>query len=613
MYALARTLLVGAVVAAGYCLAVLMAIGWPWSSLALGSALVWWYRSRKRRSTALGSARWAGESDLRRAGMLNAAAGLILGRFPMQRDFPSRLKTLVSGDVPSEQACREFCVNSAAKANHLVRLPQAIHTLAVSPSGGGKGVSLIIPWLLSCDESCVVVDFKGENARLTAEHRRKAFGHQVVILDPFRAVATQPDCFNPLDFIDKNNPLALDECADLANALVVRTGEEREPHWNDSAEAWIKGMLALVVQHGELGMRSLQTVRDLFSQPDRLDMAVKAMRESTAWEGMLARVGGQLAQYVDKEKSSTLTTVARHLRFLDTLAIADSTKASSFNPADLLSSRRMTIYLVLPAEHMRVQSPMLRTWLSSFLKAVVRGGLQETNKVHFILDEAASIGPMEAIDDAIDKLRGYGVRLQFYFQSLGQLKKCFPKGGDLTLLSNTSQIYFGTNDTATAEQISSRLGEQTIVLESGGTSSSNTRQWGGGHHGQDTGSFSNNSNSNWQLQASKLCKLEEVINLSPRVAITFAPGLPPIWTNLLRYYEEPNFGKPLGWIRRSADALTTLLSAVFICGTLVFMAVMLTIACSQTASAVSAERFRGSNTTPSVPVVRTYRPTENRH
>ena len=55
--------------------------------------------------------------------------------------------------------------------------------------------------------------------------------------------------------------------------------------------------------------------------------------------------------------------------------------------------------------------------------------------MHYVLDEAASLGHMEALDDAVDKYRGYGIRLQFYFQSISQLKKCFPDGQDQTLLS----------------------------------------------------------------------------------------------------------------------------------------------------------------------------------
>ena len=127
-------------------------------------------------------------------------------------------------------------------------------------------------------------------------------------------------------------------------------------------------------------------------------MAIKVMIGSDAWRGMLARMGGQLAHFVEKEKSSTMTTVSRHLRFLDTVAVAENTKVSSFDPAGLHRGK-MTIYLVLPPDHMRAQSALLRMWIGSLLQAVLRGGLQERNKVHFILDEAASLGHLEAVDD----------------------------------------------------------------------------------------------------------------------------------------------------------------------------------------------------------------------
>ena len=91
------------------------------------------------------------------------------------------------------------------------------------------------------------------------------------------------------------------------------------------------------------------------------------------------------------------------------------------------------------------------------------------SNVTFVLDEAASLGRMDALDDAVDKYRGYGVRLQFYYQSVSQLRKCFPDGQEQTLLSNVSQVLFGTNDLPTAEYVSNRLGEQTIVVSSGGT------------------------------------------------------------------------------------------------------------------------------------------------
>ncbi len=195
------------------------------------------------------------------------------------------------------------------------------------------------------------------------------------MLDPFKLVTQAPDTFNALDFIEKDSPTALDEARDLAEALVIRTGQEKDPHWVDSAEAWISALIALVVRYGEPNDRSLQTVRGVLSDPAKLELAIKLMCSSDTWDGMLARMGSQLTHYKDKELNSTMTTTGRFLRFLDTVAVADSTKTSSFDPADLRKGK-MTVYLILPPEHMRAQSPLLRMWIGSLLRAVVRGGLQ---------------------------------------------------------------------------------------------------------------------------------------------------------------------------------------------------------------------------------------------
>ncbi len=50
-----------------------------------------------------------------------------------------------------------------------------------------------------------------------------------------------------------------------------------------------------------------------------------------------------------------------------------------------------------------------------------------------------------------------------------------------------------------------------------------------------------NSNDNWQQSARKLLKPEEVLALDERTAIVFTPGMPPIWTTLVRYYERKSW------------------------------------------------------------------------
>lgn len=556
MYQILRYVLITSVLLLAY-LAALVIYLVPYAWLVVVAIGVVMLCRKTYRYTAYGTARWADAIDIPH--MLEGN-GLIVGHIEGKPSKRHGLMALFDSRLSAKDACQKFLLACQRKQpKHLVRLTKAVHTAVFAPTGVGKGVSCVVPFLLTSRDSCVVVDFKGENARLTADARRK-MGHKVVLLDPFRITTQEPDSFNPLQFIDKDSSTALDDCRDLAEALVVRTGQEKEPHWNDSAEVWIAAMTAVVACFAEDGDKSLQAVRALLTNPHKMAAAIKLMCESDAWDGMLSRLGHQLTHFKDKELASTLTTTNRFLRFLDTLAISESTKQSSFNPADLLTGK-LTVYLILPPEHMRAQSPLLRLWIGSMLRAVVKGGLQETTKVHFVLDEAASLGHMDALDDAVDKLRGYGVRLQLYFQSLGQLKKCFPEGQDQTLLSNVTQVFFGVNDPQTAEYVSNRLGEETILVESGGTGSSTS--WQASQQGSS--SYSTSTSNNWQQLGRKLLKPEEVAALPERVAITFTPGVPPIWTWLVRYYEK-DFGLPcgLGPVKAVFDSACLFLAAAML-------------------------------------------------
>ena len=368
------------------------------------------------------------------------------------------------------------------------------------------------------------------------------------------------DTFNSLDFIGHDT--LLDDSPDQAEQLVVRTGQEKEPHFNDSAEIVIGSIIAAVAHFGSETERSLQYVRDIISNPEKMQIAIKMMCESDDYDGLLSRIGNKLKNYEGKERASVMTTVERHLRFLDVPAIADSTKRSSFDPGDLLKGK-MTVYLVLPPDRFRACAGLLRMWLGAMLRAVVKGGAQESKKVHFICDEAATLGRMEAINDAIDKYRGYGVRLQLYYQSLGQLKTCFPEDQGQTALSNTTQVFFGVNDHQTAEYVSNRLGERTIIIHSGGSGDGSSTQHS--EDGKGSHSYSHNTNYNWSQHAQKLLKPEQVTSLDPRVAVTFTPGCPPIWSRLIRYYVwDFKLNSGMGLWRSALDTACLFLTALML-------------------------------------------------
>lgn len=224
---------------------------------------------------------------------------------------------------------------------------------------------------MTCEDSFVTLDFKAELARATGAHREKRFGHRCVYLDPFNLFTNHPDGFNPLDMIGEE-ATAVDDCRDLGEDLIVRTGKEPEQHWLDSAAIWLSSMIALVVSV-EAEERNLQMVRRLLTvEPDA---AVNVMQKSTEWGGLISRWGHQLGKFVDREKGSVLTTANRMLAFLDTPAIVESTTKSTFDPRDL-NGGRMTVYIIVPPFRRKALSGLLRMWVGSMTRAVMKGGLR---------------------------------------------------------------------------------------------------------------------------------------------------------------------------------------------------------------------------------------------
>ena len=553
-----RILLILSVLLAAYS-AVVIGLLWPGIGIVLGICVIAALGKKGVELTAHGRARWADEGDIPH---LLGGNGLIVGHIESKASKLAGVKALFSR-LPSRLAVQRFLASCQRKsAKLLVRLNTACHTMIVAPTGGGKGVSCATPFLLTNQESAVVVDLSGELVRNTSAARR-AMHHKVVILDPYKVVSQSPDTFNPLDAIDGQSEQMFDECKDLANALVVRTGQEKDPHWNDRAEENIGNILCAIAHFAEPEDRSLQAMRNILANEEKRGEVLKLMQSSDAFGGIMSRLGNAIAHHGKEELGGILSTVQRHTRFLDTPAIVANTQGkSSFNPAELKTGR-MTVYLVMPPEHMRAQSALLRMWIASMFRACIRGGAQESRKVNFIIDEAAALGRMDAINDAIDKYRKFGIRLQLYFQSLGQLRVSFPEDQGQTALSNTTQVFFGINDYPTAEYVSNRLGDHTMIITSGGTGEGESFQHSQG--GNNSYSNSHNNNSNWAQHGRKLLKVEEVLALPERIAITFTPGVPPMWTRLIRFYERGSLKSGgIGTVKAVVDTVCLFLLAAMV-------------------------------------------------
>lgn len=94
--------------------------------------------------------------------------------------------------------CRSTKEQGERRCCQPVRIKE--HIIALAPTRSGKGVGLVIPTLLSWEESAVVLDIKGENWALTSGWRHQT-GYKVLRWDPTDALAGRSARYNPLEEI----------------------------------------------------------------------------------------------------------------------------------------------------------------------------------------------------------------------------------------------------------------------------------------------------------------------------------------------------------------------------------------------------------------------------
>ena len=68
----------------------------------------------------------------------------------------------------------------------------------------------------------------------------------------------------------------------------------------------------------------------------------------------------------------------------------------------------MTVYLICPAQRLEVWAGWQRLVLGTLLRLVAGDVPTEKNPVLFLVDEAAHIGKMDALENAVTLLRGLG-------------------------------------------------------------------------------------------------------------------------------------------------------------------------------------------------------------
>ncbi|MEP3198204.1 MAG: type IV secretory system conjugative DNA transfer family protein [Lentilitoribacter sp.] len=414
------------------------------------------------------------------------------------------------------------------------------HILTVGPTRKWKGTSAIIPNLLTYEGSVMVIDPKGENAMITADHREKLMGQAVYIIDAWGITGQKTARINPMDWLVKGDVDIAENALLLADAIIVTMGEN-EQFWTEEAKALLLGVILLVAFDDQYaGHRNLGTVRDLLCQ-DGKDLQDLFKQMLNCEHPVVRSTGARNIQKEEKLLSNVLASVQAQTHFLESRRVREALSVSDFSFEDL-KANPTSIYLVVPSDRLNAYGRFLRLLIQQALTVNARNiEVKPEKPVLFILDEMPALGQLTMVETAFGLMAGYGLVCWGICQDLAQLKKIYGDSYE-SFISNAGVLqYYGSRDQLTSEYFSSLCGVTTVWNWSTALARAVGITRGKGTSRSDTNTSTDTATGTQR----KLAYADELMRLPKDRQLLLIDHLNPIMATKEPWFENPDL-KDLG-------------------------------------------------------------------
>ena len=414
-----------------------------------------------------GSARWANQHDIERAGLLPRPITVwqqLTGKKKLASDG-----VYVGAWLDKKGVTRYLRHNGAE------------HVLCYAPTRSGKGVGLVIPTLLSWEHSAVITDLKGELWALTSGWRQKYAGNKVLRFEP--AALSGGVYWNALDEIRLATEYEVGDVQNLATLLVDPDGKGLITHWQKTAQALLVGVILHVLYKAqqEGTEATLPAVDAILSNSDR-DIAelwmemVTYVHVNAKNHPTVASAARDMLDRPEEEAGSVLSTAKSYLALYRDPVVRRNVSKSEFRIKDLMNyDQPVSLYIVThPNDKARLR-PLVRILINMIIR-LLADKMEFINgqpKVHYqhrllmMLDEFPSLGKLEILQEALAFIAGYGIKCYLICQDINQLKsREAGYGHDESITSNCHvQSAFPPNRIETAEHLSKLTGQTTVAKE----------------------------------------------------------------------------------------------------------------------------------------------------
>ena len=384
---------------------------------------------------------------------------------------------------------------------------QTPHWIHLGSTGSGKSVTSVIP---SCSfiatakkkKSVFITDPKGEIFSATSK-MFKDNGYEVLTLD-FR----QPEYSNHINLLepiikeyelyDKYKQLSeksndSQEKIDYENQSIIHFAEanqlvndiskmitddntSKEKFWNNSASDLLSGIIFLFledyldgkIKREQITLTSVKKFQNS-SMTEENNTKLKKYMESKSYDMKSKDKLLPILNISDTTYRSITSTFNERMTLYDDINVENLTSNSDFD-FDYLGKKPTVLYCCIPDES-KIYYSLVSIIVSLIYKSLVILSNEQENKrlpvdLVFMLDEFANTPPLSDITTMVSVARSRGMSFNFYLQSFAQLDNLYGKEVSQIIQDNTGLAYLKTNTQSTAEEISKRLGNHNVEINS---------------------------------------------------------------------------------------------------------------------------------------------------
>lgn len=420
--------------------------------------------------------------------------------------------------------------------------------MIIGGPGSGKSFNVVRPNLLQKYGSYVITDPSAELLHTTG----KFFEENDYTIKVFNLMdMPHSDCYNPFNYIRRE-----EDVLTLIQCLIKSTESEGkgggDPFWEKAETALLEALIFYLIRFQGKDKQNFSMVSKLLRQAKadpkatgtKLDSIFDEVRRFNE-NDICIKQYDIFKQASEKTAQSILITAATRLSPFNIDAVEDLTSTDQMELGSI-GDRPTVVYIIVPqgnnAYAFLVNMLYSQMFDTLYYHAQMDNGDSRLKyDVRFILDEFANIGIIPAFQNKLTTMRKYGLSCMIFIQAVGQIKNLYKDDWETLMGACDTLLYLGGNELSSMEDLSKKLGDQTIRVKD----ASHSRSMKGG--GSDSKSF--------KYAKRLLLTVDEIRRLRDGYCIVVIKGQDPFYDEKYKTFDHPN-AKLLG-NNRTGDRLYT--------------------------------------------------------